>query len=457
MADSTNLPEVTPQQNRLAISFDRFFCFSSRGSTFSKEILAGLATFSTMSYVLAVNPFVLSTCGMDRGALITSTAVVAALFSVLMGLWTNYPLAMAPGMGVNAYIAVQVCQGMHIPWQAAIGMVFYTGILFMVISLTGVRKKIIDAFPYSFKKAVGAGIGLFIAFLGLRNGGVLISTPRTIVGLGALTSPTVLLACAGIIFTIILVSRKIPGALIISVLAATVAGLFIPGINGHAHITDWPQHIFSLPNSIRPVAFQLDLKYFWQHPAQSIPIVLALLFTDLFSAMAVLFAIGDRAKLNDEQGNLPKLKQTLAADSAAASGAALLGNTTAIIYLESSAGVEQGGRTGLVSLTVAGCFLLALFVTPIITIIPPVATTSALVMVGIFMMQGLSELDLRSTKIASITLITLVMMMLTSVSDGMAFGFIVYAIVYLFTGEGRTIKPMAWALVLLFLVHYIFR
>jgi AGZA family xanthine/uracil permease-like MFS transporter len=272
-----------------------------------------------------------------------------------------------------------------------------------------------------------------------------------------MASPTVLLGLAGIILTIVLVARKVPGALILSIIAATVAGFFLPGINGHAHLTDLPQHIFSRPNSIMPVAFKLDLGYTWHHLSQSIPIILALLFTDLFSAMAVLFGVGARANLTDAEGNLPKLRQALSADAAAASGGALLGSTTAIIYLESAAGVEQGGRTGLVSLSVAACFLLALFVTPVIAIVPAVATTSALVMIGIFMMQGLAELDLKDVTIAATTLVTLLLMTLTSASDGLAIGFIVNVAVLSATGLARTIKPMAWGLVILFILHYLFR
>ena len=436
---------------------DRYFGFTARGSTFSREILAGMTTFSTMSYVLVVHPLVLSAAGMDRGALITATAVIAALFSVIMGLRTNYPLAMAPGMGANAYIAVQVCQGMHIPWQAALGMVFYTGVLFMLISLTGIRQKIIEAFPASFKKIVGSGLGFFIAFLGLKNAGILVASPRSIIGLGNLASPTVLLGLGGIVVTIIFVARKVPGALILSILLATVVGFFLPGVNGHGHITDMPAHLFSRPNSMLPVAFHLDLNYVWRHPSQSIPIVLALLFTDLFSAMAVLFGVGARAGLTDAEGNLPKLREALSADAAAASGGALLGSTTAIIYLESAAGVEQGGRTGLVSLSVAACFLLALFVTPVIAIIPSVATTSALVMIGIFMMQGLGELDLKNIVVAATALVTLLLMTLTSASDGLAIGFLVNVAVLSATGLAKTIKPVAWGLAGLFMLHYLVR
>ncbi len=455
--DPFRLPPEPPPTHGIAAFADRIFGFSQRGSTFGRELLAGLTTFSTMSYVLVVHPLVLSAAGMDRGALITATAVIAAIFSVIMGLRTNYPLAMAPGMGVNAYVAVQVCQGMHIPWQAALGMVFYTGILFLGISLTGIRQKIIEAFPASFKKIIGAGIGLFIAFLGLKNAGIVAANPRSIVGLGNMASPTVLLGLAGIVLTIILVARKVPGALILSIFAATFAGLFLPGVNGHRHLTDLPLHLFSLPNSMAPVALKLDLGYVWHHPSQSIPIVLALLFTDLFSAMAVLFGVGARAHLTDADGNLPRLKQALSADAFAASGGALLGSTTAIIYLESAAGVEQGGRTGLVSLSVAACFLMALFVTPVIAIIPSVATSSALVMIGIFMMQGLGELDWKSIPVASTALVTILLMTLTSASDGLAIGFLVNVLTLAATGNARTIKPVAWALAALFVAHYLIR
>lgn len=451
------LPLPPSFYSRLSLRLDRFFHFSERGSSLAIEILAGLTTFSTMSYVLVVHPLVLSAAGMDRNALITATALVAAIFSILMGLRTNYPLAMAPGMGVNAYVAVQVCQGMHIPWQAALGMVFYTGVLFFIISVTGIRQKIIESFPDNFRKTIGAGIGLFIAFLGLKNSGILVANARTIIGLGDFRSPTVLLAFAGILLAIVLVVRKVPGALILSIALLTIAGLFLPAAHGPGHITPLPQHLFSLPNSIEPVAFKLDLLYPLQHPAQCIPIVIALLFTDLFAAMAVLFAIGDRAHLNDESGNLPKLKQTLSADAAAASGGSLLGSTTAIIYLESTAGVEQGGRTGLVSITVAIAFLLSLFLTPIIAIIPAVATTPALVMIGIFMMQSLAALDLREVRVTAVVLLTLLLMALTSVSDGFALGFLVEITALTAAGKIKTIKPISWLLVVLFVLHYLFK
>jgi AGZA family xanthine/uracil permease-like MFS transporter len=437
------------------VTLDRYFQYSSRGSTFWTEILAGLTTFSTLSYVLVVNPLILSEAGMDRGALITVTAVISALFTLIMALRTNYPLAMAPGMGVNAYIAVQVCKGMHIPWQAALGLVFYSGLLFLIVSLTGIRRKILDSFPDNFKKTVGTGIGFFIAFLGLKNAHIIVANPGSLVSLGQFTSPVVLLGFGGILLAVALVYQRVPGALVISILVLTVLGLFLPGSTPNSHLTRLPSSVLSLPNSMSPVFFRLDLTYLWQHPAQCIPIVLALLFSDLFSAMAVLLAIGSAARLNDEHGNLPKLKEALSADAAAASVGALFGTTTTIIYIESAAGVEQGGRTGLTSVSTAICFLAALFLTPLIAIIPSVATTPALVMVGIFMMQGFNELDFKDGVIAATATVTILLMVLASASDGLALGFITNIVVLGLVGRYREIKPVAYLLVVLFLVHYV--
>jgi adenine/guanine/hypoxanthine permease len=436
-------------------ALDNFFQYSSRGSDLRTEILAGITTFSTLSYVLVVHPLILSAAGMDRGALITVTALAAAIFTVIMGLRTNYPLAMAPGMGVNAFVAEQVCQGMHIPWQAAIGMVFYSGILFMIVSVTGIRRKIVDSFPGSFKKTIGGGIGFYIAFLGLKNAKIIVPNPRSIVSMGSFSSATVLLGLAGILLAIILVLRKVPGALVISILVLSVAGLFLPGVAPHTKITPLPHAVFSWPNSIAPVFLKLDLAYPWHHPGQCIPIVLALFFSDLFSAMAVLLAIGSAAGLNDAEGNLPRLKEALSADAAAASGGALLGTTTTIIYIESAAGVEQGGRTGMVSITCAVCFLAALILTPLIAVIPPVATTPALVMVGIFMIQGLSELDLKDGIISATALITILLTLLASVSEGLVLGFITNIVLLAAVGRRREIKPVAYILVVLFLLHYL--
>jgi AGZA family xanthine/uracil permease-like MFS transporter len=435
---------------------DSIFQYRERGSTFWTEVLGGLATFSTLSYVLIVHPLILSEAGMDRGALITVTALAAAIFTVIMGLRTNYPLAMAPGMGVNAYVAVQVCQGMHIPWQAAIGMVFYSGLLFLLVSVTGIRRKLIESFPASFKKTVGAGIGLFIAFIGLKNAGIIVANPHSIAALGNFGSARVLLGFAGIVVTVIMVNRGVRGALIVSIALITAAGMFLPGITPGAKLTPLPHQIFDWPHSIAPLFLKLDLSYPLHHPGQSIPIVLALLFSDLFSAMAVLMAIGTRAHLNDENGDLPKLREALSADAAAASGGALLGTTTTVIYLESAAGVAQGARTGLTSIVVALCFLAALFLNPLLAIVPAVATTPALVMIGIFMMEGFADLDLRDGIVAATALVTIMLTLLASVSDGLALGFVTNILLLAALGRARQVKPLAYVLAGILLLHYIF-
>jgi AGZA family xanthine/uracil permease-like MFS transporter len=435
---------------------DGIFQYRERGSTFWTEVLGGLATFSTLSYVLIVHPLILSEAGMDRGALITVTALAAAIFTVIMGLRTNYPLAMAPGMGVNAYVAVQVCQGMHIPWQAAIGMVFYSGLLFLLVSVTGIRRKLIESFPASFKKTVGAGIGLFIAFIGLKNAGIIVANPHSIAALGNFGSARVLLGFAGIVVTVIMVNRGVRGALIVSIALITTAGMFLPGITPGAKLSPLPHQIFDWPHSIAPLFLKLDLSYPLHHPGQCIPIVLALLFSDLFSAMAVLMAIGTRAHLNDENGDLPKLREALSADAAAASGGALLGTTTTVIYLESAAGVAQGARTGLTSIVVALCFLAALFLNPLLAIVPAVATTPALVMIGIFMMEGFADLDLRDGIVAATALVTVMLTLLASVSDGLALGFVTNILLLAALGRARQVKPLAYVLAGILLLHYIF-
>lgn len=434
---------------------DRFFQFKRQGSNVRTEILAGLTTFSTLSYILVVNPMIMAQSGMDHGALITATAVVGALFTIIMGLWTNYPLAMAPAMGINALIAIQVCQQMGIPWQAALGLVFYSGVLFFLISVTGLRKIVIDSFPEAYKKIITAGIGFFIAFLGLKNGGLLIASPQAFVGLGDFTQPLGLMAFFGIILTVVAVFWRIPGALVLSIVILTLIGLFVPGLTPHSTITPWPHRLFDLPNSMGKLVGQLDLGYFWHHPGQCIPIILAIFFGDLFSAVACLLAIGQMAHLNDEHGNLPKLGKALAADSTAAMGAAFLGTNTPIIYIESAAGVEQGGRTGLVSMVVATCYLLALFLTPLIAVIPPVATTPALVIIGIFAAQSLAEIDMRDLIVASTAIVTILIMALGSSADGVAIGFIVCVAMTIMVGKAKTLTPTAYILLGIFLLHYV--
>ncbi|MBI2924731.1 MAG: NCS2 family permease [Verrucomicrobia bacterium] len=438
---------------------EKFFKLSEHGTTLRTELTAGLTTFAAMAYVLAVNPAILSTTGMDVGAVITATALASALMTALMALLTNYPIALAPGMGVNAFFAYTICQGMKMPWQAALAMVFLNGALFFVLSVTGIRRKIIDAFPFELKVAITCGIGLFIAFIGLKNGHVIVSSDATLVTAGDLGSPEALLVLFGVILTAVLHWRKVRGAIILSVLALTVVGFFVPGPadNGGA-LTQLPEKVVDVPASLAPTFLALDFQYVFAHFRETLPLILAFLFVDLFDNMGTLIGVCNRAGLLDPHGNLPKIGRALAADATAAMVGSCLGTSTVTSYIESAAGVEEGGRTGLTSLVVALCFLLALFFHPIIRMIPAVATAPALVIVGVFMMQGIAALHLKDfAKAVPAVLIMLLMPLTFSISEGLAIGFVVYVAFKLGTGRGREVSVTGYVLGAFFLAHLIWR
>jgi adenine/guanine/hypoxanthine permease len=457
---NSELDSLEPRAKGDGFGFKRWlegrFEVSRRGSSIGREIVAGVTTFTTMSYVLVVHPKVLAAAGMDATQLITVTALAAAIFSVLMGLWTNYPIALAPGMGVNAFFAYQVCLGQGIPWPSALGLVFYSGLFFFLLSISGIRRKIIESFPPSLKGALTGGIGLFIAFIGLKAGGLIVANPKTFVTLGDFTSPTTLLTFFGIALAVILLLWRVRGALIISILVLTFAGLFLPA-STQGPITTLPTAILAWPSPIDKLLFKLDFSYFWLHPAQSIPIVFSLLFADLFGSMAALLAIGRRARLLDANGNLPRIREAFGADAAAAAGGALLGTSTTIQYIESAAGVEEGGRTGLVSIVVAMCFLLALFLNPIIRIVPLVATAPALVIVGVFMLEGIADLDLNDLRVSAPAAVTILLMLLGSVADGLVLGFILQVLVNVVTGKAKTVSALSYILAGVLLLHYLFK
>jgi adenine/guanine/hypoxanthine permease len=436
---------------------ERIFSLSEHRSTPAGEIVAGLTTFAAMAYILAVNPAILSQAGIDKGALVTATAVASAVMTLTMALATNYPIALAPGMGVNAFFTYTSCLGKGVPWQAALGYVFYSGLIFLILSVTGLRKKLIAAIPLELKIAITAGIGFFIALIGLKNGGEIVANPATFVALGDLTKPAPWLVIIGIILTAILIARKIPGAIILVIVLLTIVGLFVPASDGSGVLTKHPDAIFNWPSSLSPTFLKLDLSYFWQHLLISLPLVLALLFVDLFDNMGTLIGVTKRAGLLDEKGNLPKLGRALLADACAAMFGSLLGTSTVTSYIESAAGVETGGRTGLASIVTAICFLLALFLTPLILVVPAVATAPALVVVGAFMMQGLGELDLADFTKAAPAFMTIIMMPFAfSISEGIAFGLLTYVAIKVGTGQGKEIGIVTYVLAVLFLLHFLF-
>jgi adenine/guanine/hypoxanthine permease len=449
---------------------DRFFSLKEHGSSPAREIIAGLTTFAAMAYILAVNPLILSQTGIDKGALVTATAVASAVMTIIMALATNYPIALAPGMGLNAFFTYTICLAKGIPWQAALGFVFYSGLIFLALTVSRLRQRIVEAIPFELKLAITSGIGFFIALIGLENGGLIVLNMATVpksgvplaeaspyLTLGDLGTIAPWLVIIGIILTGVLIARRLPGAIVLVILLLTVLGLFIPAPDGSGMLTKRPNAIFNLPSSLAPTFLKLDLGYFWQHLLTALPLVLSFLFVDLFDNMGTLIGVSKRAGLLDEKGNLPKVGRAFMADACAAMFGSTLGTSTVTSYIESAAGVEAGGRTGLTAIVTAICFLLALFLTPLILVIPAVATAPALVVVGAFMMQGLAELDLRDFTKAAPAFMTIVMMPFAfSISEGIAFGILTYAGIKLGTGKAKEVGALTYILAVLFLLYFIF-
>ncbi|MFM7816192.1 MAG: NCS2 family permease, partial [Verrucomicrobiota bacterium] len=346
------------------------------------------------------------------------------------------------------------------PWPAALGIVFYSGILFLLLTVTGLRASLIRSLPHELKVAISAGIGLFIAFIGLQNGGIAVRNDATLVTLGNLRQPAALVVIAGIILAGILSHRRIPGALFLTLLAITVAGFWIPNASGAGGLTRLPDsgRWISWPPSLSPLFLKFDLNWFWNHWRQALPLVLTLLFLDVFDNLGTLIGLGQRAGYLDQEGNLPRLGRVLSADAGAAIVGSAFGTSTVTSYIESAAGIESGGRTGLTAMAVSGRFLMSLFLGPLIGIIPATATAPVLVVVGISMMQGLRTLDLEDLSKAIPVGVTVLAMPLTfSIAEGLALGFVVHVGILMGTGRGRQIRPLSWILTLLFVTQWMTR
>jgi AGZA family xanthine/uracil permease-like MFS transporter len=383
---------------------------------------------------------------------------MTALFALL----TNYPIALAPGMGMNGFFTYTICLQQGIPWQAALGMVFVSGVLFLALSVTGARRKIIEAIPADLKAAISCGIGLFIAFIGLQKGGLIIDHPVTLVTMGRLGSAPSLLVLGGIILSAALVWRGLPGAILASIVVVTTAGFFLVDTAGKpiAQLPAGPEPFRPVdwPASLKPTFLRLDIGYVLRHFLEVLPLLLALLFVDVFDNMGTLIGVTRRAGLLDADGNLPRLGRALTADATAAMAGSLLGTSTVTSYIESAAGVEEGGRTGLTALVVSACFLGALFLHPLIEIVPAVATAPALVLVGIFMMQGIGDITWKDLTRAVPAGLTILLMPLTfSISEGLALGFLAWTALAVATGRARELNLTAWILGALFLAHVLTR
>ncbi|MBI5690325.1 MAG: NCS2 family permease [Verrucomicrobia bacterium] len=434
----------------------RLFRLEENRTTVARELQAGLTTFAAMAYILAVNPAILAGTGMDKTALVTVTALTAAIATTLMALLTNYPIALAPGMGINAYFTYTLVEGRGVPWTEALGMVFVNGVLFLLLSVTGIREKIVAAIPAALKTAITCGIGLFIAFIGLKNGGVVVASPATFVTHGNFASGPVALCLAGIALTAVLVARRVPGAIVLGIGAITVAGLFVRGAGGRM-VTAWPESFFALPASAAPVFGKLTFQFLTNSNAilMALPLILTLLMVDLFDNIGTLIGVTQRAGFLRPDGTLPRAGRALIADSLATLLSAVCGTSTVVSYIESASGVEAGGRTGLTTLTTAALLLLALFLTPLILMVPAAATAPALVIVGIFMMQSIVEIDLRDFATAAPAILTILAIPLTfSIAEGIGLGLIAAALLALALGRLDRLTPLGYGLAVVFFLQF---
>jgi adenine/guanine/hypoxanthine permease len=424
---------------------DRYFQLSAHGTTVRIEIVAGFTTFLTMSYIMFVNPAILSDAGMDRGAVFVATCIGTAIGTLIMGLYANYPLALAPGMGLNAYFTYGVVKGMHYSWEVALGAVLISGVLFLILSLLKLREWIVDAIPQSLKMAISAGIGLFLGIIALHNAGIVTGSPDTLVTLGDVKAPSAILAVCGFLAIVALDAKRIPGAIIISVLGVTAIGILL-GVSPFGGIV-------SAPPSLAPTFLKLDLK--GALDAGLIAIIFAFFFVDLFDNTGTLVGVAHRAGLIGKDGKIPRLSRVFIADSTATICGSLLGTTTVTSYIESAAGVRAGGRTGLVGVVVAILFLLSLFFSPLAGSVAAYATAPALLYVACLMARGLAEIDWEDPTEYAPAVITAIAMPLTySIATGIAFGFIAYAAVKLLAGKWSQVSPALAILALLFLVRF---
>ncbi len=434
----------------------RFFRLQENGTSVGRELQAGLTTFAAMAYVLAVNPAILANAGMDRAALVTITALSAATATALMALMTNYPIALAPGMGINAFFTFTICLGAGVSWAQALGMVFVNGCIFLLLSLTGVREKIVDSIPYPLKIAITCGIGIFIAFLGLKNGGVVVASPATFVTHGDFASGPVALCLAGLLLTVVLVAWRVPGAIVLGMVAVTLAGTLVPDGKG-GMVTQMPAQWFSLPASPAPHLLKLDLSFLADGAAflKMLPLILTLLLVDMFDNIGTLIGVTKRAGFLGADGKLPKVGRALVADSIAAILSSLFGTSTVVSYVESSSGVEAGGRTGLTTLTTAVLMLAALFLSPLILAVPAVATAPALVVVGVFMLQSAVEIKMDDFTIAVPAALTIIAIPLTfSIAQGIGLGLIAAAALAIATGKPRGFTPVGYVIAAMFFLEF---
>ena len=432
---------------------ERFFGLKAHGTSVRTEVLAGFTTFLTMAYIIVVNPTIMGDAGMPVAAVAAATCLAAGFGSILMGLMSNYPLALAPGMGLNAYFTYTVVKGMGVPWETALGCVFLSGAAFLVLTLVGVRQMIVGAIPRSLFAAVAGGIGLFIALIGLKDAGIIVSNPATSVGLGDLTSPTAALSLLGLVIIAGLQAWKVRGSILIGIVVTAVLGWAM----GLSHIAPGGYRLSDLGATAFKLNIPAALNLKGGLGMTLVEIVFVFLFVDLFDNVGTLVAVTKKAGLVDENGTIPRLNRILLSDSIATMVGAMAGTSTTTSYVESAAGVAEGGRTGLTSVVVGVLFLCTLFIAPLVQAIPTAATAPALILVGGLMMSALTEIDWADPMAAIPAFLTLVITPLSySIASGLAFGITSYAALKLLRGQAQPKDWLLFVLSALFILRFIY-
>lgn len=429
----------------------KYFKLQENNTTIRTEILAGITTFMTMAYILAVNPDILSATGMDKGAVFTATVLASLIATLVMALYAKLPFALAPGMGLNAFFAFTVVLGMGHSWQFALTAVFLEGLVFIALTAFNIREMIVNSIPNNMKHAISVGIGLFIAFIGLKNAGIIVSSPATFVTLGDLTNatdnPGAIVAILALVVTGALLALRVKGALLIGILVGTVIGFFFG-------VTQLPATLEVTPPSLSPIF----MKFEWTQilTLDMLIVVFTFLFVDMFDTVGTLIGVSSKANMLDKEGRVPRVKQALMADAIGTTAGAMLGTSTVTTYVESAAGVSEGGRTGLTSLTVAVLFFFALFLSPVFLMIPGAATAPALILVGAMMMTPIKNIDFSDYTESIPVFLTIIMMPLTySISEGILFGVLSYVILKLLTGKLKDITIVTAVLAVLFLLKFL--
>lgn len=426
---------------------EKFFKMSARGTNVRREIVAGLTTFLAMAYILAVNPRMLANAGMDASGVFTATALAACIATLVMAFTANLPIALAPGMGLNAFFAFTVVLGMGISWKTALTAVFLEGVLFIILSFFNVREAIINAIPSNLKKAVAAGIGLFICFIGFQNAGIIVNNDATLVGLGNLTQGPAAVAMIGLALTAVLYALKIPGSILIGILVTTLIGIPFG-------VTSVPANWTPVSMPAAPLLFQFDFSHIFT--LDFFAVFFTFLFVDIFDTVGTLVGVSSEAHIMDANGNVPRVKQALLSDAIGTVAGACLGTSTVTSYVESTAGVAAGGRTGMTALTTGVLFLLALFLSPLFLLVPGAATAPALIIVGFLMLKAVTGINFNDVTEGLSAFITIVMMPFAySIAEGIVWGIITYVFMKAATGKAKSIPVVTWVLFVIFILRLI--